>query len=29
MIIKAKYTLKDEISEPAKNLIHGLLEKDP
>ena len=29
LIIKAKYTLKDDISEPARKLLHGLLEKDP
>lgn len=29
MIIKAKYTLKDDISEEARNLLTGLLEKDP
>jgi serine/threonine protein kinase len=29
MIIKAKYSLKDEISAEAKNLIKGMLEKDP
>lgn len=29
LIIKAKYTLKDDISEEARDLIHGILEKDP
>jgi 5'-AMP-activated protein kinase catalytic alpha subunit len=29
LIIKAKYTLKDDISEPSRLLIRGLLEKDP
>lgn len=29
LIIKAKYTLKDDISEEARNLLYGLLEKDP
>jgi len=29
MIIKAKYTLKDDISEEAQDLLRGLLEKDP
>ena len=27
--MQAKYTLKDEISKEAKNLIHGLLNTDP
>ena len=29
LIIKAKYTLKDDISESARKLLYGLLEKDP
>ena len=29
LIIKAKYTLKDDISEDSRDLIKGLLEKDP
>lgn len=29
LIIKAKYTLKDDVSEEVRNLLHGLLEKDP
>lgn len=29
MIVKAKYTLKDDISEEAQELLRGLLEKDP
>jgi len=28
-IMQAKYTMKDEISEPAKNLIRGLLSTNP
>lgn len=28
-IIKAKYTLKDDISEEARELLKGLLEKNP
>lgn len=27
--MEAKYTLKDDISLPARNLLKGLLEKDP
>jgi serine/threonine protein kinase len=29
LIIKAKYTLKDDISDDARDLLTGLLEKDP
>lgn len=29
LIIKAKYTLKDDITEEAQSLLTGLLEKDP
>ena len=29
LIRKAKYTLKDDISEEARELIKGLLERDP
>ena len=29
MIVKAKYVLKDDISEDARNLLSGLLERDP
>lgn len=29
LIIKAKYTLKDDISEEARSLISGCLERDP
>ena len=29
LILTAKYNLKDEISEPAKNLLRALLEPDP
>jgi serine/threonine protein kinase len=29
LIIKAKYTLKDDICEDAKSLLQGLLEPDP
>ena len=29
MIIKAKYTLKDDISASARDLLSKLLEKDP
>lgn len=29
LIMKAKYTLKDDISDEARELISGLLEKDP
>ena len=29
LIIKARYTLKDDISEEARELIGGLLERDP
>ena len=29
LIIKAKYTLKDDISEESRDLLTGLLEKDP
>lgn len=29
LIIKAKYTLKDDISAEAMELLKGLLEKDP
>lgn len=29
LIIKAKYTLKDDVSEEARELITGCLEKDP
>lgn len=29
LILQAKYNLKDEISEPAKNLLRALLEPDP
>jgi len=28
-IMKAKYVLKDDISEEARNLIKGLLNRDP
>ena len=28
LILKAKYNLKDEISEDAKNIIRGMLEPD-
>ena len=27
--MKAKYTLKDDISQEARNLLKGLMEKDP
>lgn len=29
MIMKAKYTMKDDVSEEARGLLKGLLEKDP
>ena len=29
IIMKAKYSLKEDISEEARNLLRGLLEKDP
>ena len=29
IIIKAKYTLKDDISVEARDLLQGLMEKDP
>ena len=29
LIMKAKYTLKDDISQEARNLLKGLMEKDP
>jgi len=29
IIMKAQYTLKDDISEEARDLLRGLLEKDP
>jgi hypothetical protein len=29
LIIKAKYTLKDDVSEESRELLKGLLEKDP
>lgn len=29
LIIKARYTLKDDISAEARSLIKGMLEKDP
>jgi serine/threonine protein kinase len=29
IIMKAKYTLKDDISQEARNLLKGLMEKDP
>ncbi len=29
LILKAKYSLKDDISEEAQSLLKGLLEKDP
>jgi 5'-AMP-activated protein kinase, catalytic alpha subunit len=29
MIMKAKYTMKDDVSEEARELLKGLLEKDP
>lgn len=29
LILKAKYNLKDEISEEAKSLVRALLEIDP
>jgi len=29
MIRKARYTLKDDISEDARDLLKGLLETDP
>lgn len=29
IIIKAKYTLKDDVSAEARDLLQGLMEKDP
>lgn len=29
IIMKAKYSLKEDISEDSRNLLRGLLEKDP
>jgi len=29
LIIKAKYTLKDDVSEDVRDLLRGLLERDP
>jgi len=29
LILKAKYSMKDDISEEARELLKGLLEKDP
>lgn len=29
LIMKAKYTLKEDVSEEARELLQGLLERDP